>query len=173
MLLLCIVILAGCGTEVKEPPPRDTSGDTKLSASMVYANSIANKVQAYYDRPDRSSYTITNTQIELVHDLMKPGSKYVTALKSNKGKTYLKNTMDIFVKDTDGNVYYASKSPSAGRINTTRLGYYYYESHVRDLGFGQSDVSVYGKKLDLGGFNHGSWHKNKDVKEYITKMEPW
>ena len=56
MLLLCIVILAGCGTEVKEPPPRDTSGDTKLSASMVYANSIANKVQAYYDRPDRSSY---------------------------------------------------------------------------------------------------------------------
>jgi hypothetical protein len=169
MLLLCIVILAGCGTEVKEPPPRDTSGDTKLSASMVYANSIANKVQAYYDRPDRSSYTITNTQIELVHDLMKPGSKYVTALKSNKGKTYLKNTMDIFVKDTDGNVYYASKSPSAGRINTTRLGYYYYESHVRDLGFGQSDVSVYGKKLDLGGFNHGSWHKNKDVKDVYYK----
>jgi hypothetical protein len=155
--------LAGCGTDVKKVPPRDTSGDTKLSASMVYANSIANKVQAYYNKPDRSSLTIINTQVELVHELMGGSNKYVTALKTNKGKTYLKNTMDVFVRDTSGSTFYASDSISTARVNTTRLGYYYYETHIRDLGFGKQDVTIY-EKLDISGFDTRSWQGSKDIK---------
>lgn len=85
-LIFCVVILAGCGTDVKKVPPRDTSGDTKLSASMVYANSIANKVQAYYNKPDRSSLTIINTQVELVHELMGEAISMLRLLKQTREK---------------------------------------------------------------------------------------
>lgn len=111
---------------------------------------------------------MTNAQIEMVHDLTGE-KKQITSLKNNKGKVYLKNTMDVFVEDTQGNRFYSSNSTTKGRSNTTRLGYYYYESHIRDLGFARTNVKVEGNKYDLSDFRPGSWMKNKDVKNLEYK----
>lgn len=155
-IMLAIIIcqsLGGCGVDNKispTPVPRDTSNDTKLSSSMVYANNIANGVQSYFTKPDRSSYTMTNTQIEMIHEL-EGDSKYITSLKTRDGKVYLNNTMDLFIKNKNGDVFYSSNSVTPGRMNTTRLGYYYYESHIRDLGFTKKDVKIE-DEYDISGF---------------------
>ena len=58
VLVLMIVLafsalLSGCKKEA-----RDISGDTPLASSVVYANSVANKVQGYYNGDSRTQYTL-------------------------------------------------------------------------------------------------------------------
>jgi hypothetical protein len=159
-ILLSISIFAtvvGCTTEEPKPKPRDTSNDTRLSKSMVYANTIANTVQAYYTTPDRDSYTIANTQMKLVHELGFAGEKNVSKLQTLKGKTYIENSLDVFIENNEGRRYYASKSPSSGRMNTTRLGFYYYESHIRELGFSTDEGELVGNKVDITGLDSKDW----------------
>ncbi|NLN05024.1 MAG: hypothetical protein GX166_09445 [Clostridiaceae bacterium] len=146
-ILLSVSIFAaviGCTKEEPKPKPRDTSNDTRLSKSMVYANTIANKVQAYYTTHERDSYTITNTQMKLVHELGFSKEKNVSTLQTLKGNPYIENSLDVFIENNEGRRYYASKSPTSGRMNTTRLGFYYYESHITQLGFSTDEGELVG-----------------------------
>ena len=118
------------------PVPRDISGDSPIARSIVYSNELANKVQAYYETSSRGKYIIENTTMRLVHDLTADNNKGLASFSNLQGKTYFTGSMDAYVIDTDGNEWTERYSLGSGRVNTTRLGYYYYESHIRDLGVG-------------------------------------
>lgn len=174
MLLGISVGLAITSCNVEEKPiekiiMRDTSGDTTLSSSMVHANLLANKVQSYFTDPGRNSYTMTNKQIEMVQEIGVIKDKYVSSLKTRDGKTYLTNTMDVFVETGNTTRFYASNSASMGRVNTTRLGYYYYETHIRDLEFSNPDIVTSGEKQDISGLDLKDWRVNHMEKPIYTE----
>ncbi|MBO4325880.1 MAG: hypothetical protein J5950_01250 [Clostridia bacterium] len=152
-IILPVIILYACTgggqTEQTEPPeitespsptpvPRDVSGDTPLAASMVYANELANKVQGYYTTSDRDVYVLENTTMRLSESLTAEGGKGVLSFSGADGKEYFAGSMDTYVIDNSGNEWSDRFSPGYARVNTARLGYYYYESHFRDLSLGAS-----------------------------------
>lgn len=137
--------------------------DSTLGASVVYANDAANGVQAYYEDGGRSRFIVENDQIRLAHGLTGYQEKRVAYLENAEtGNIYLENTMEPYLKTSDGSVYYAGNSQTSGRMNTTRLGYYYYETHIRDLGFGRkiSADEEYVRAVDVSGFTGSVWLTN-------------
>ena len=155
-VLLCLPVLSSCntggggtGTPTEEPPeiteepsptpvPRDVSNDTPIASSMVYANELANTVDGYYTSAVRSEYVLKNTQMRLTENLTDDGAKGLRKFENASGKTYFTDSMDLYVIDGSGGEWSDRYSLGSGRINTTRLGFYYYESHFRDLGLGNS-----------------------------------
>ena len=101
----------------------DLSGQTTLSDTVLTANGLANGVQAYYTNNDRTAYVVENRNVKLTHALT--GKKFVSGLLSKSGAEYLFNTLDSYVV-FNGKESYASDASSDARINTTKLGYYYY-----------------------------------------------
>ena len=127
------------------------NGDSALSASFAYANSIANTVQGFYTDGNRTHYALRNLDMSLVHKLDGFGNLNVTDLANADGISYANQTLDVYVKTSDGVMHYSGNSGSAGRMNTTRLGYYYYETHIRELGFAADGEDVsYEKETSIG-----------------------
>ena len=113
------------------------NNDSSLSASFAYSNSIANGVQGFYTNAEREYYALVNTDMSLVHTLDSTEALNVRDIANKDGISYAHNTLDVFIKTQDNKVYYSGNSSTSARMNTTRLGYYYYETHIRDLGFGE------------------------------------
>ena len=105
-----------------------------MSQTVLYAASAKNTVQGVFTTPQRTAYAMSNRQTVLTHKLSALCNKTAT-LKTKGGKTYIADTLDTFYTLKNGTTYYSSKSPANGRVNTIRLGEYYYECHVRDLEF--------------------------------------
>ena len=151
MLMILIQMLVsnvGYGLFFRTPVPgapdptdlvNDIRGDTPMDQSILYAKKLSNVPQACYTDGTRSAYVMTNSQIVLTHDLN--DTKLATLAKA-KGGVYLKDTMDVYYL-RDGVRYYASGSAKNGRVNTLRLGEYYYECHVRDLDFGADSGKLF------------------------------
>lgn len=169
LLVLSSVLLAACkdspdnnvkeeekvnyGISGSEAGNYPVNSDSSLSASFAYANNIANTVQGYYTDGARSHYALKNINTSLVHRLSGFDNFNVTDIANADGVSYANQTLDVYVKASDGITYYAGNSQTAGRMNTTRLGYYYYETHIRDLGF-ESEVSgdyLYETSVDISG----------------------
>lgn len=113
----------------------DLSGQTSMNKTVEKANQLANDVQGYFVGAERKSYVVENNHVQLEHSLM--DSIFVSSLRSKSGQEYLSKTMDCYiVKDED--YYYARQSSMDARVNTVRLGYYYYEANVRDITFDSS-----------------------------------
>lgn len=135
---------AGCGNSSEKPNPGptpgvktekkvvDLAGQTALSETVTKSNQYANGVQAYYVDNDRTTYVVSNRNTDLYHELS--GKKFVSSFRNKQGEEYLYNTMDSYVVYGD-EYYYGSDGPTDARINTTKLGYYYYSTYVRDMGF--------------------------------------
>jgi len=105
------------------------------------ATALANKVQAYFTTPDRTHFTVENTEMKLTYSVDALADKQVSSLTNKEGHPYLTDTMDVFVKTTDGNVYYASTSSNNAKTNIFRLGYYFYETRFETQDFcGTLDV---------------------------------
>ena len=133
------------GTPDPEPDEDDVInlyGQTTLSDTVKEANRLANGVQAYYTDNDKTGYVIGNKNITLTHGLS--GRKYVSSLTNSDGEEYLYNTLDTYVM-FNGERYYGSNGSSAARVNTTKLGYYYYSSYMRDMDF-DSAIPLYLEK---------------------------
>ena len=113
----------------------DLTGQTSMNKTVEKANQLANGVQGYFTSSDATAYVIENTHVQLEHTLT--DSIFVSSLKNKSGEEYLFNTMDCYVVK-DGDYYYAKQSPTDARVNTVRLGYYYYEANVRDITFDTS-----------------------------------
>lgn len=111
--------------------------DSSLSASFAYSGSIANGVQGFYTNADREFYALVNTDMSLVHTLESTDELNVRDIANKDGISYAHDTLDVFIKTQDNKMYYSGNSSTSARMNTTRLGYYYYETHIRDLGFGE------------------------------------
>ena len=136
------------------PPPADestTSGNVNIpdpepeipeptitgpyANTIMLANRTADKVQAYYGNPRRSSYVIRNQNMTLEYGLTETGKMLVNSLKNAKGQSYLTDTMDVFITMEDGNTYTASGSTLVPYTNVYRMGYYYYDAHILGQNF--------------------------------------
>lgn len=107
-------------------------GDTDLSNTVKLASEIKNRVQAKYTDKDRSSYEIKNSEMILTHSLAKNNSASIT---DTDGNVYVADSFDTYFISSDGKTYYSSSSSSDIRVNTIRLGEYYYDCRVRDFDF--------------------------------------
>ena len=103
-------------------------------STISYANSVANSVQVRYTDEARTEMEVSNTQMVLTQGLSGDNKNAVSIRSAGSGAAWVENTMDAFVEQ-NGEKVYASESDTDGRMNTTRLGYYYDEAHVRDLSF--------------------------------------
>ena len=97
------------------------------AAIIELNNSMANGVQAYFTDGLRNYYNFTNKNMTLSYARSTDLDQQVAYIQNTKGNTYLQNTMDVFMRMTDGNVYYASQSTAVSDVNLYRFGYYYYE----------------------------------------------
>lgn len=139
------------GEKENEPslPPgtvNDISGHSNLSGSVLMAAEAKNAVQGIFTNPNRSEFKLSNAQVSLTHEL-NAWLKKTATLTSTGGKVYFENTMNPFYVKKGSSIYrYASASKSNARVNTIRLGEYYYETHIRDLDF--SSITKGEFKLD-------------------------
>ncbi len=131
--------------EITKPEKEETEiinniySQTNMADSIKYANKVKNQAQAKYTDPDRSAYEMKNSQMIFTHSLNAKNSATLTDLDGN---VYIADSFDTYFTDVSGKTYYSSDSSSVGRVNTIRLGEYYYECHVRDFDGKSSDFKV-------------------------------
>ena len=126
-------------TETEE----DTSSllNGKDALLIENANRLANKVNAHYSDGERKSFVTENRNMAITYSTDMLSERKVLALTDKSGNKYLENTMDIFVKMTDGETYYASKTANSAKVsqfaglNIFRFGYYYYDVRFEDQNF--------------------------------------
>ncbi len=122
-------------------------GQTNMADSIKFANEVKNQAQAKYTDADRSAYEMKNSHLIFTHSLGKKNSATLTDLEGN---TYIADSFDTYFIDESGKTYYSSNSSGKGRVNTIRLGEYYYECHVRDFD-GKSNLFKVDKAYHLYG----------------------
>ena len=131
------------------------------------ADYLANGVTAYFTDPTREFYYFENKNLSLTYDL--EGSKVVSSVGNKNGGNYIENTMDVFVRMTDGSTYYASKSDQIATANIFKLGYYYYESRIEGLTFTEGYVF---EDVRPGKINHGNGNIFRHNSTEFIENEP-
>ncbi|MBQ8409522.1 MAG: hypothetical protein IJY39_11745 [Clostridia bacterium] len=128
------------GDDVEDITEEDTSPKLEGNNALLIENAerLQNGVNVYYTDASRTSYVVENKNMSFEYSLDPSAGQQVTAIKNAKGASYLEDTMDVFVKMTDGKTYYASRSTDSARVNIFRLGYYYYDIRILDQGFSDS-----------------------------------
>ena len=109
--------------------------DASCDEQILHANKLANGVQAYYSDAQRSSMIVKNLEMSVEYSFLANGNQQVSALRNSKGVSYVENTMDTFIRMTDGSTYYASNSAKTAMSNLYRIGYYYYETRYEGQDF--------------------------------------
>ncbi len=95
------------------------------------ANGLKNTVTSHYTDSKRQIVAIDNKVMSLGYRV-KNGSNDVQLayLQTPDGKTYIEETMDVFVKLTNGDTFYSSGSVKNATLNIYRYGYYYFENRI-------------------------------------------
>lgn len=124
--------------------------ESNMIKSAEYAAGLRNTVSASFDDSSRTAYTFHNAEITMNHTL--DGVERYASLKTNSGKTYIENSFKSFYLNKQNNKkYFENYNTEPGRVNTIRLGIYYYDIHVRDYfikNFGvDKGYHVFGDKL--------------------------
>ncbi|MBE6558217.1 MAG: hypothetical protein E7661_04315 [Ruminococcaceae bacterium] len=117
-------------TEYVEPIITGPYADT-----IMHANRLADRVQAYYANVKRTAYRIENMNMGLEYTLSSSQPNLIASLTNAKGQPYIENTMDVFIAMDDGKTYWASDSTAAPHTNIYRMGYYYYDTHIMGQNF--------------------------------------
>ena len=99
------------------------------------ANALKNGVNAYFTDGRRTDFVLENQNMTLEYALTAGKNQQITSLVNKDGNAYVKDTCDVFVKMTDGNVFYASGSTKPATANLYRLGYYMYEARFEEQNF--------------------------------------
>ncbi len=121
--------------------------NTDWQATVEAAAARANGVNGRFTDAERKKFLVTNGNMSLLYDLTSDGHKGVEAICNADGLPYFGNTMDAFVVLPDGTRCGASSSPKNGRMNSHRLGYYYYDFRFCDQLFVNGDALY----ADAGG----------------------
>lgn len=129
------------------------SGDDALLIES--ANRLVNGANAYYTDGTRGAYAIENKNVLATYPLSADAKRLMT-LTSPAGGNYVTDTMDVFVKTTDGKVFFASDSEMTTRANIFRLGYYYYDVRLMDQDFNGDYVIEDEKEILLRSFKAGN-----------------
>lgn len=109
------------------------------------SNKYANGVNAFYPDPTRSSFIVENNNMSVSNTLLQTEAKLVSSIKNSAGKSYIENTMDVFVKMKEGGTFYASNSINGATVNIDRFGYYYYQTVISGQNF-SSELTVNSEK---------------------------
>ena len=114
---------------------------------IVGSNALANGVQAYFTDASRTHYTIENLEMSMNYSRSYSYDQLVESIKNRDGATYVQNTMDVFVRMTNGDsidTFYASQSNKSAEVNLYRFGYYYYEGLFEFQNFIPKDYEING-----------------------------
>ncbi len=123
------------------------------AALIENADALKNGVNAYFPYPDRSHFAFENLEMSLDYALSAVEKQQVSALTNKDDKTYIQNTMDVFVKMTDGKTYYASDSGISTAANIYRFGYYFYEMRLEEQNFVGNYEIIGRKKVNHTSFS--------------------
>ena len=111
-------------TTASESDESETTTETDMIAPegehgelIALNNSLANGVQAYFADGDRNSFVLANKNMTMSYSRRAGNSQLVSYIKNTQGKSYIENTMDVYVKMADGSVHYASKSAKNASVN--------------------------------------------------------
>ncbi|MBO5078010.1 MAG: hypothetical protein J5584_10515 [Clostridia bacterium] len=146
--LLLFTLIPGC-RKAQKTVRRDISGDSPYSDSVLYANDSANGVQVTYTDGDRHGVKMQNLISRFESDLTTSGNMGLRYFANSKGKNYFEDSLDLYAIDNDGTEWTDRGSTTAGRFNTTRLGYYYYETRVQEYSFGLTDPEAFVRKTPV------------------------
>lgn len=156
-----ILISLGIVTPTMKSVPVDTlsksfssftvanQSETDLYKTVEFASKIKNVVQCSYNDAERNAYTMSNGTMALRHQLT--GIEKYATLTDKNGNAIFTDTFKSFYADKSGKKNYFELSSESGRLNTIRLGEYYYDCHVRDFAAGIFRVDkvfhVYGDRI--------------------------
>ena len=110
------------------------------------ANGLANGIQAFFTDGSRTHLSIQNQEMILNYARSILSDQLVESIKNNNGAAYIQNTMDVFVRMSNGDsidTYYASQSNHSAEANIYRFGYYYYQGMFEFQNFIPKQLEVY------------------------------
>ena len=128
--------LKGTDGTAEEPPSEivnDISSD-EMADTIKYAADCYNTVQGCYENGGYDRYTLENSGAKVVAELNTRGKKSLSVYDKD-GNPYYEHSGYVYYIDSDSKKYVSNESESQSRVNTTKLGGYYYEAHIRDLDF--------------------------------------
>lgn len=139
---------------------------TDWSDTITNAAAQANAVQARYADAGRNAFTFENNNAVFTYELTADGRKLISSIKNKDGAAYVSDSCGAFVKDADGKSFLSSASNTAARMNSARLGYYYYDVKFRMQDFINPDasLSVGTDKFDILAAVGSAWSKNDTSK---------
>ena len=117
------------------------------------ANGMKNTVQAYFEDSSRDLFSLENTEMKFSYALRNTSNQRVSSLTNKNGHAYITDTMDVFVRLKDGNVYYASGSTKNTTANLYRIGMYYYEARFEEQDFFNNPQFIEGTTVTDVKFN--------------------
>ena len=158
------------GAESSETSENDTVSENielfgEHADIIELADSLKNNVTAYFPDGSRDSMVYENMNMSLEYALDASLPQQVTALKNKSGSNYLENTMDVFIKMTNGARYFAKNSYTDGVPNIYRLGYYYYEMRSEGQTFGAEIGNVDTFKVDVNNITGKNQVKTLEKRE--------
>ena len=143
----------------EDPGERFGSG---WDVTVSNANGLANAVQGRFTSAERKKFLIENGTSSLLYDLSTHGRKQIEGLYNADGKPYFENTGDAYILSAENEVFSAALSPVNGRMNSHRIGYYYYDFRFCDQRFLNAGAQTEGGTYDVLKNSYG-WAGN-DVK---------
>ena len=148
LVIVNLFVLSSCGADKGIDIPsfdfssekvnviNNIDGDTTLDDTIKYASEVKNVAQSYYGNTDRTKYVMKNKDMTLVHALDAKNNS--ATLYNNEGKILIEDAFNTSYVDADGKLYQSENSETEGRVNTTRLGEYYRECHIRDFSYNEN-----------------------------------
>ena len=125
-------------------------GNVGYSEDLInISNQLAGDVQAYFENAKWFKYIVENNNMSLKYTVSKDLPQYIDYIKNSQGKTYIENTMDVFVRMTDGHTVYASTSTENAIANMYKLGYYYDEVRFEGQNFRDAFNVISESKIDI------------------------
>ncbi len=118
------------------------------------SNGLADGVQAYFESSKWFKYIVENQNMSLKYTVCKDLPQYVDYIKNTEGKSYIENTMDVFVRMTDGHTVYASTSSEHAIANMFKLGYYYDEVRFEGQNFTDAFEVLSESQIDITKQSH-------------------
>ncbi len=132
-----------------EDPPVGPQLEGKHALIIENADSLKNGVTAYFTDASRNYFAFENQEMVLNYALAAHDKQQVTSLTNTDGRSYIENTMDVFVTMKNGKTFYASNSTIRTNPNIYRFGYYFYEMRYEEQIFTGSYVEDEVFNIDL------------------------
>lgn len=102
---------------------------------VTTADSLLNQVQGGFTDGLWREFDLSNQNMSLRYVLSRDREQKVGYIKNAEGASYIENTMDVFVKMTDGYTSYASKSTADAIVNIYKFGQYYNDFRFQGQNF--------------------------------------